>query len=175
MTKPNNLTKTILHCAIAVCGVLVLAFLALHFINVEAVSAAGMGASHKIGYDFLDFSNPNPTSNEVFVAVVTLLLVIFACILTISAVLAILGDFGVISNQTFTKVVKWLVVASAVAVLLLTVLHFVACSNIVSDNNAPLKVLGISPVKLAPAGLVLNLLCGAGATASALFVALKKD
>ena len=175
MTKPNNLTKTILHCATALLGVLILGFLALPFISVEAVPAIMMPESQKVGYDFLDFSTPNPTSNQVFIAVTTLLVVIFACLLIVSAILALLGDFGVISNEKCAKIVNWLTVALACAVLVLTVLHFVATSNIVSDNNKQFALFQLEPVKLALAGLVLNLICGAGATACALYNAIKKD
>lgn len=175
MTKPENLTKTILHGLTAVFGVLILGFLALPFISIDAVAAMGMPASSKVGYDFLDFSTPNPTSEEIFCAVVTLLLVIFACVLIVSAILSLLGDFGIISNEKFAKATKWLNVISALIVLVLTVLSFVACTNLVSSLNENYKqLLKVELVHTAFAGLALNLICGAGASACALYNTFKK-
>lgn len=98
MTKPANLVKTILHGAIGLFGVLILGFMGLPYMS-------AMGES-QIYYDILDFSTPNPTTKQTFACIVVLLLVIFACIMIVASVLALLGDFGVVSNEVYAKVVK---------------------------------------------------------------------
>lgn len=174
MAKPENLTKTILHALSAVFGALILGFLALPYIAIKAVQALGVPAMNKTGYDFLDFSTPNPTSEQTFCAVVVLLLVIFACVLIVSSILTLLCDFGIIKNEKVSKIMKLLSLISAVVVLVLTVLNFVACSNLVSATNKPFQVAKLSPASMGTIGLVLNLICGAGATASSAYNNFKK-
>lgn len=174
MKRPENLTKTILHGLTAVFGVLILGFLALPYLAVKAVSALGIPAMTKTGYDFLDFSTPNPTSDQTFCAVVMLLLVLFACVLIVSAVLSLLCDFGIISNEKFAKVVKWLSIVTAVIVFALAVLNIVACTNLASATNKPFAAANISPASASIVGLVLNLLCAGGATACTLYNIIRK-
>ena len=174
MKRPENLTKIILHGLTAAFGILILGFLALPYLAVEAVAALGIPAMSKTGYDFLDFSTPNPTSEQTFCAVVVLLLVIFACILIVSAILSLLSDFGVVVNEKFAKVVKWLSLVSAVIVFVLAVLNIVACTNLVSATNKPFSAFNASPASASIAGLVLNLLCAGGATACTLYSTIRK-
>ncbi len=175
MKRPENLTKTVLHGLTAVFGALILGFLALPYLAVKAVSAIGVPAMTKSGYDFLDFSTPNPTSEQTFSAVIVLLLVIFASVLIISAILSLLCDFGVLSNEKVAKLVKWLSVVSAVIVFVLAVLNIVACTNLVSATNEPFAAIAkVSPASASIAGLVLNLLCAGGASACALYNTIRK-
>lgn len=178
MTKPANLVKTILHGAIGLLGVLILGFLGLPYI-----SALG---ETKNAYDILDFSTPNPTTKQTFACVVVLLLVIFACLMIVASVLALLGDFGVVSNEVYAKVVKWVLFASVLAVLVLTILNIVACTGVVAETNETIDQLNQyyaslgQPVVLPKAtsgiaGMVLNILCGAGATACVSYSTFKKD
>ncbi len=188
MTKPTNLVKTILHGAIGLLGVLILGFLGLPYITQAAYSIPAMGvdapATSMTGYDVLDSNNPNPTTKETFLYVVVLLLVIFACLMIVASVLALLEDFGVVSNAVYGKVVKWALFASVLTVLVLTVLNIVACTGVVAEKNelvdtmnGQLTALGITVpyVKTGLAALVLNVICGAGATTCVGLATFKRD
>ncbi len=185
MKRPENLTKTILHAVIGALGVLILGFLGLPYVTQAAYSIMGTEnpALKSSGYDVLDSNNPDPTAKETFLYVAVLLLVIFACIMIVSAVLALLDDFGVVSNEMYSKVVKWVLFASALAVLVLTILNIVACTGVVAEKNElvdttnkQLSSYGVSipAVKTGLISLILNLICGAGATACAAYNTFKK-
>ncbi len=186
MTKPANLVKTILHGVIGVLGVLILGFLGLPFVTMEGYTVMGQSvpAMKQTGYDILKSNNPEPTTKEVFLYVVVLLLVIFACLMIVASILALLDDFGVIANEVYTKAVKWALFASVLAVLVLTVLSVVACTSVVAETNDALKLqnkqltaLGMAAIPYAKTGLaalILNIICGAGATACVGYSTFKK-
>lgn len=165
--KPESMKKTILHGVTLVLGVLVLGFLALPYFAGKTIEGAGSIPS-QTGYDLLDFSNVTETS-PVFSAVSTLLLVIAACVVVLSAILALLNDFNLIKNETFKKVVNWALLASAVLMTIFAILNMIACPTYISDQ-------GIDMFYTAGwAGLVLNLICGLGATASVVLARDKKQ
>ena len=172
MKRPENLTKTILHAVIGALGVLILGFLGLPYVTQAAYSIMGTEnpALKSSGYDVLDSNNPDPTAKETFLYVAVLLLVIFACIMIVSAVLALLDDFGVVSNEMYSKVVKWVLFASALAVLVLTILNIVDTMN---KQHASYGVV-IPAVKTGLISLILEMICGAGATACAAYNTFKK-
>ncbi len=166
--KPESMKKTILHGVTLVLGVLVLGFLALPYFAGKEIQGLGSVPS-QTGYDLLDFSNVTSDS-PVFSAVSTLLLVIAACVVVLSAILALLNDFNLIKNETFKKVVNLTLLVSAVLVTIFAILNMIACPTYISDQ------VGMDTKFTAGwAGLVLNLVCGLGATAAVVLARDKKQ
>ncbi len=186
--------KTILHGITALCSALVFVFFALPYYTTTTTIAeeykivAGeyglvSGTTSYNGYDFISnaFQNPESTATGVFGVIIALITLIVAGIAFITAVVAILGDTGVIKNERVVSVVEWIafavMVVLAIACVLNLVGNFVVFGNDVQNKVDSVNGLGIATMS-ASAGYtlsILTLICGLGAIGTTTFAKFKKE
>lgn len=141
-----------------VLGAVILGFVALPHIKAEVSTSILGGASEATttsGYSLISFEE----GADVGMAVVLLLLVIFASLLIVSAILKLLCDLKVIKNITFLKVAKLLMLVCAAAVAVLAIVNIITVSTYCSSVGGDLIKVGTYAVW---ATLIVNAIIGVG-------------
>lgn len=121
-------------------GGLLLGFVALPHIKGE-VSSSIIGASGSTmtsGYSLINFDE----GANVGVAVVLLLLVIFASLMVLCAVVSLLCDFKIIKNAMLIKVSKWMMLVLAGCITILAIVNMITVSNACSSAGGELIKAG---------------------------------
>lgn len=129
MAKQNNLLKWIMNIATVVLTVLLIGFIALPHIEGFLL---GESVGTQSGYDCISFGDGDPKG----VATVLLLLVIFACLLALTAILKILADTGVVKSAKFAKVVNIVLVVLSVITAILAIVNIITVATYCNDNYA---------------------------------------
>lgn len=128
----GNKLKVLWNGLTVVLGALLLAFIALPHVKLEVSTGLLGGASEAesySGYSLISFQDGYDTG----VAVVLLLLVIFASLLVLSAVVKTLCDAKVIKNATVLKVASWATMLLSVVVAVLAIVNIITISSFCSS------------------------------------------
>ncbi len=139
---------------------LVLAGVLLGFIALPHMSVLLLGetiASYS-GYDLITFGE----NANVGVAIVLLLLVIFAALLALFAILKLLADLGVVKSSGYAKFVKIGLVISALAVVVLVIINCITL-GVYCDGEADGVTGRVSGRVATWATIIVNAVLGLGA------------
>ncbi|MGN1200779.1 MAG: hypothetical protein ACI4R8_00745 [Candidatus Caccovivens sp.] len=109
------------------------------------------------GYDLIDFGE----GSDAGVAVVLLLLVVFASVLVLGAILKLLADLKVVKNSTFAKVANWVMLVSALAVAVLAIVNIITVS-VYCGNNSTIIADKVSGAVASWGTLIVNGILGVG-------------
>lgn len=106
-------------------------FLALPFVKAQA---SGLGETRELarynGYQLMDFEN------NAGVATCVLLMIIFASLLAVFAIVKMLADIGTLKGATLSKVVAFGTVVLALAVLVMTIVLMIVIPTNCKVNGA---------------------------------------
>lgn len=115
--KSNN--KIIWNFLVLVFAGCLLGFLALPYAKAKVSVGSAVSESNISGFSMLDFNSDSG------LAVVILLLVIFASILAILSLLKICCDAGIIKNKSAVKIIKFGLILFALASLVMTIVAMI--------------------------------------------------
>ena len=138
----KNAKNVILNSLSLVLGVLILVFLAMPHYTIDLV----LTSENIAGYDLLSFDG---SSISVFIDVSLLFMIIFACILILSSICALLANFGVVKGKTVVKSIRFVSVVSAI---LLALFALFALAGIGYNAANPVGDVDISDVNPMAAG-----------------------
>lgn len=96
-----------------------LGFLALPFMKYQTTALGSTAVTNYSGYGLLNFDA------NAGIATVILLLVIFASLLTLFAIVKMLADLGLFKNKSISKILAYVVVFLAFAALVLTITNMI--------------------------------------------------
>lgn len=155
--KKSNNTNLLWSLITLILGGAILGFLALPYLKSSATFAGSTTTSTVSGYELINFSDGYETG----VAVVLLLLTIFASLLIFASILKLLADLKVVKDATFKKVANLSFVLSALAVAVLVITSIIIVPVSYTGNDLS---FGSSSVKWGAgwAALVINTLVGCG-------------
>ena len=109
------------------------------------------------GYDLISFEEGANTG----VSIMMLLLLIFAGLMVLSAILKLLVDLKVVKGSTFEKVVTWMMVISAAAVAVIVVVSMIVIpTNFTAEADKITNKVSGNVVNWLP--LILNAVFGIG-------------
>ena len=138
----KNAKNVILNSLSLVLGVLILVFLAMPHYTIDLV----LTSENIAGYDLLSFEG---SSINVFIDVSLLFMIIFACILILSSICALLANFGVIKGKTFAKATRFV---SLISSIILALFALFALAGIGYNAANPVGDVDISDVNPMSAG-----------------------
>ncbi len=123
----GSLMKVILDIITIVLGGLVFAFLALPF-HSSSIGEHTIGSVS--GYDYIDFGDLAPKG----CAIVLLLLLIFAGIMILGAVMKLLCDINVVKSSGFAKFANFMTIIGGLMVAVLSIVNIITVSVYLSDT-----------------------------------------
>lgn len=94
-------------------------FLAMPYVKGEVSSILGTTSTTVSGYNLLNFDN------DAGMATCILLLVIFASLMALLAIVKMLGDAGIIKSRRVMKLIGFCMVFMALAVLVMTIVNMI--------------------------------------------------
>ena len=167
----NMKRNAILHGVTALCSALVFAFFALPYLGTNLDLPVDTSIS---GYKFLDtFLHMEGSNTTVtFGVVIGLIFLIVAGLTLVSAVLALLCDFEVITNEQVANVVRWATLVLAVLLAVVAVLNLIACALVAAEMN---RLAGNVSIYVAGWALtVITTVLGLGACGTTAYAHFKK-
>lgn len=137
--KGNSVYKTLLDfLTFALAGLLV-GFVALPHIKAEGnILGINIVSGTVSGYDLISFEE----GANIGVSVVLLLLVIFASLLALGAILKLLCDFKVVKNVSVAKFASWLCILCAFAVAVLGIANIITVATACKAKEANVGNVG---------------------------------
>lgn len=117
--KSSNFGKTLADFLALVLSVVVFGLLAMPFISAKMTILGKEVVSNASGYDLLNFDA------NAGLATVVLLLIIFASLMAVCAILKLLYDAKIVSNKTFGKVVGLGLILMAFAVVVMAIVAMI--------------------------------------------------
>lgn len=147
--KTKNLLNILMDLLTLAFGALILGFLALPHWTEKALNVLSIS---KTGYQLIDFEN------DTTVAVVLLLITIFASLMMLFALLKLLKDLNVVKNALYGRIVSFCMLISALGLAGFVVANCITFPSYVNNLNSPIN-LGIL-TQWAP--IILNACLGIG-------------
>lgn len=148
MAEKKSIFKTILDAVTVLLAVLLIAFVALPYIG-YSVGGKTMSDANLSGYDCISFEEGAPVAT----AVVLVMLLIFASLLIISGIAKILIDLGIIKSEKVAKIVKAVMILSAVLSAILAIASIFTVAVYCGDHYSSELNAGLVPMY---ATLVIN-------------------
>ena len=117
--KSSKFGKTLADFLALVLSGVVFGLLAMPFISGKGSALGGEIVKNASGYDLLNFDS------NAGLATVILLLIIFASLMAVCAILKLLYDEKIVSNKTFGKVVGFGLIIMALAVVVMAIVAMI--------------------------------------------------
>lgn len=164
----SNFGKVICDVLTVLFGGLFLGLLALPHIS-TLISGNAVSDLTFSGYDLINFDKGSDTGR----AAVLLMLVIFVCLMILFALVKLLCDLKVIKKQNVSKIAGFLMVGSALIVVVLAVVNIITVATSCSAEKGPITG-ELSGTVAGFAALIVNTIVALFAFVSSLFATVKK-
>lgn len=155
-SSKKNMIKILMDFLTLCLGAVVLGFVALPHISFAVSSVIGKGNATTSGFELISFEK----GDNISVAVVLLLLVIFASMLIAFALLKMLVDGGVIKNKTISKVASFGMIVSALWVAGFAVANCITIPVACADKSFNLGNLVSTGIYAVWGSIIVNAILG---------------
>lgn len=160
----KNSIKVLLDFVTLVLGGLILGFIALPHLKAETGVVIGTVTNNYSGFSLINFDG-----NDKSVAIVLLLLTIFASLLILFAFLKLLVDAKVIKNSAFAKFTSFALGLTALAVLALEIANCITIPIAVEDSSFSLGGVISSGIYAVWATIIINAILSLGSLITSFF------
>lgn len=168
-SSKTNVMKLVWDALTLALGGLLLGFIALPHAMSEGTLFGHTTTTTVSGYELINFGDGYDTG----VAVVLLLLTIFASLMVLGAIMKLLADLRVVNNNTFAKVATWMMLLCALAVAVLAIVNIITVSTAYTGDSLTIGSLASANWGASWGTLIVNGILGVGSLVTGLLSARK--